>query len=68
MNAAGWSRWDAVQPVDNVSYEEYRNYGPGAATGARTNFSSQLTAPIKATDLFGKKFEKEAWVDAEYLS
>ena len=64
----GWSRWDAVQSVENVFYKEYKNYGPGAAVGHRANFSSQLTAPIKAVDILGKRFEKEVWVDADYLS
>jgi pectinesterase len=44
-----------------------QNYGPGANVAARANFSSQLSAPIKATDIFGTKFEKENWVDADYL-
>ncbi|CAO2658628.1 Nn.00g063510.m01.CDS01 [Neocucurbitaria sp. VM-36] len=68
MKPEGWSRWDAVQSVENVFYKEYKNYGPGAAIGHRANFSSQLTAPIKASDILGKKFEKEYWVDADYLS
>lgn len=62
----GWSRWDAVQPVDNVVFEEYKNYGPGAA-GPRANFSSQLSKPIKIEDVLGSKFKKENWVDAAYL-
>jgi pectinesterase len=62
----GWSRWDAVQPLDNVVYEEYKNYGPGAA-GPRANFSSQLSKPIKAEDVFGRNFEQEFWVDPAYL-
>lgn len=67
VNPEGWSRWDAVQSVENVFYKEYKNYGPGADTHLRANFSSQLSAPIKATDLFGKRYEKEVWVDADYL-
>ncbi|OAL48612.1 pectin lyase-like protein [Pyrenochaeta sp. DS3sAY3a] len=63
----GWSRWDAVQSLENVYYKEYKNYGPGAAVGARANFSSQLSAPIKPADILGRKFEKESWVDNEYL-
>ncbi|KAJ4344961.1 hypothetical protein N0V95_006074 [Ascochyta clinopodiicola] len=62
----GWSRWDSVQPVDNVVYEEYKNYGPGAA-GLRANFSSQLRKPVKAEDVFGPSFENEFWVDTNYL-
>ncbi|KAJ4994292.1 pectin methylesterase [Stagonosporopsis vannaccii] len=62
----GWSRWDAVQPLDNVVYQEYKNNGPGAA-GLRANFSSQLSKPIKIEDVFGRNFEKEVWVDTNYL-
>ena len=62
----GWVRWDAVQPLDNLVYQEYKNYGPGAA-GPRANFSSQLNKPIAIQDVFGQDFAKEAWVDAAYL-
>lgn len=62
----GWSRWDNVQPVDNVVYQEYKNFGPGVA-GLRANFSSQLSKPITIESVFGKDFRQEVWVDAEYL-
>jgi pectinesterase len=64
----GWSTWDATQSVANVYYKEYRNYGPGAGTALRANFSSQLTEPIKIREILGEGFEKEIWVDTEYLS
>ncbi|KAF1833369.1 carbohydrate esterase family 8 protein-like protein [Decorospora gaudefroyi] len=67
VRPAGWSRWDNVQSTDDVVYGEYENYGPGAQVAARANFSSQLSAPIQAVDLFGAKFKKESWVDADYL-
>ncbi len=57
----GWSRWDAVQPLDNVVYQEHKNYGPGAV-GPRANFSSQLSRPVEIGDVFGSGFEKEFWV------
>ena len=63
----GWARWDAVQSTDNVVYEEYKNFGPGADMGMRANFSREIDRPYKATDLFGKNFEKEVWVDGDYL-
>jgi pectinesterase len=63
----GWARWDNTQSTDNIVYQEYKNYGPGANIVARANFSSQAVAPIKASDLFGKNFKKENWVDADYL-
>lgn len=62
----GWSTWDSVQPVNNIVYEEYKNFGPGA-TGPRANFSSKLTKPLKIDDVFGRSFEKELWVDTSYL-
>jgi pectinesterase len=49
-----------------VVYQEYKNYGPGA-TGARVNFSSQASKPVKAGDILGTMFVKETWVDADYL-
>ncbi|KAF2025477.1 carbohydrate esterase family 8 protein-like protein [Setomelanomma holmii] len=67
VSPAGWSRWDAVQSVENVVYEESNNFGPGAAIQQRANFSSQLTGPIKIEAIFGKRFEKEVWVDENYL-
>ncbi|KAF3906145.1 Pectinesterase [Dactylellina cionopaga] len=66
VNPAGWSRWDAVQPVDNLYYREYKNSGPGSF-GIRANFSAELKAPIKAVDILGKHFEREYWVDTSYL-
>ncbi|KAF1849806.1 carbohydrate esterase family 8 protein [Cucurbitaria berberidis CBS 394.84] len=68
VKSEGWSRWDAVQSVENVFYKEYKNHGPGAAVRSRANFSSQLTAPIKVSEILGKRFEKEFWVDVDYLS
>lgn len=62
----GWSRWDDVQPVNNIVYEEYNNRGPGSI-GPRANFSSHLSKAIKIEDLFGRSFGKESWVDTSYL-
>jgi pectinesterase len=67
VKPAGWSRWDSTQSVDEVFYKEYNNYGPGANVDARVDFSSQLDKKIKASDLFGRNFEKENWVDKNYL-
>lgn len=61
-----WSRWDKVQSVENVVFEEYKNHGPGA-TGPRANFSSQLTKAVKIDDLFGHTFGTEHWVDVNFL-
>lgn len=63
----GWSRWDEIQSVENVVFGEYKNYGTGAGVQMRANFSSQLNKPIKIEDVLGKKFQKDFWVDADYL-
>ncbi|PNS14347.1 hypothetical protein CAC42_6860 [Sphaceloma murrayae] len=63
----GWSRWDTVQPLNNVFYREYKNYGPGAQTGARANFSAQLSSAVMPSDVLGRGFGNEAWVDSAYL-
>jgi pectinesterase len=67
VKAEGWSKWDTVQSVDNVGYREYKNFGPGAGVGARANFSSQLEKSIGAEEVLGKRFEREEWVDTNYL-
>lgn len=63
----GWSRWDSTSSVDHVVYREYKNYGPGANTSERVPWSSQATSLITPTDMFGSNFEKESWVDTDYL-
>ncbi|KAL1797136.1 hypothetical protein ACET3X_003742 [Alternaria dauci] len=63
----GWARWDNTQSTEDIDYREYQNYGPGANTAARANFSTQAVAPIQASDILGKDFQKENWVDADYL-
>ncbi|KAH9876219.1 hypothetical protein J1614_004098 [Plenodomus biglobosus] len=64
----GWRRWDNTQPLDNVYYREFQNYGPGANVTARVEWSGQLDKEVKATELLGEGFEKENWVDGTYLS
>ncbi|KAI9149065.1 Pectinesterase [Paramyrothecium foliicola] len=66
VDPSGWKRWDDVQPVDNVVFAEYQNFGPGAE-GERANFTTQLDQPVKLVDLFGPGFETESWVDSAYL-
>ncbi|EOA92247.1 hypothetical protein ACJQWK_03165 [Exserohilum turcicum] len=67
VKPTGWEKWDSVQSLDNIAYQEYKNSGPGAGTSNRVPWSSQASAAIKASDLFGSKYEKESWVDMDYL-
>lgn len=62
----GWSRWDDVQPIGKVVYGEYKNYGPGAK-GPRAGFSEEIEKVVKMENVFGRAFEKEFWIDVDYL-
>jgi pectinesterase len=62
----GWARWDEVQPVGNVRYGEYKNYGPGAK-GMRAGFGEEIGEVMKMEEVFGRGFEREGWVDVDYL-
>ncbi|SFE16706.1 pectinesterase [Chitinophaga sp. CF118] len=39
----GWHNWDKVTNEQTARYAEYKNTGPGAATGKRVAWSRQLT-------------------------
>ncbi|KAH7311298.1 pectin lyase fold/virulence factor [Stachybotrys elegans] len=66
VHPSGWSRWDDVQPVNNLEYAEYNNFGPGAM-GERADFSTKLDTPKKIEELLGPDYEQESWVDTRYL-
>src|SRR5665213_3030371 len=44
LNPAGWSAWGRGDTTPLAFYAEYKNTGPGAATGQRVPWSHQLTA------------------------
>jgi pectinesterase len=39
----GWANWNNTESYKTARYAEYQNYGPGAATSQRVNWSKQLT-------------------------
>jgi pectinesterase len=39
----GWSNWNQTENYKTTRYAEYKNYGPGAATEQRVQWSKQLT-------------------------
>ncbi|GMF30545.1 unnamed protein product [Phytophthora lilii] len=63
----GWTTWDSTSSTANVTFKEYNNSGPGAATANRVAFSGQLDAPVAITELLGEGYETEWWVDTNYL-
>uniref|UniRef100_A0AAV1TE27 Pectinesterase n=1 Tax=Peronospora matthiolae TaxID=2874970 RepID=A0AAV1TE27_9STRA len=66
VNATGWAKWQD-NSTDNVYFGEFNNSGPGAATGARVNFSRQLTAAVDIKQLLGDNYATQWWVDLPYL-
>jgi pectinesterase len=39
----GWAKWNNADTYINSRYAEYKNFGPGAATTLRENWTKQLT-------------------------
>jgi pectinesterase len=39
----GWANWNQTENYKTTRYNEYQNYGPGAAINQRVNWSKQLT-------------------------
>ncbi|KAG8982629.1 hypothetical protein FRB94_003376 [Tulasnella sp. JGI-2019a] len=61
---AGWSIWsDATPLIDNVTYGEYHNTGPGAWNPDRATFATLLTAPITIDTVLNST----SWIDSAYL-
>jgi pectin methylesterase-like acyl-CoA thioesterase len=69
----GWSVWSTAvngsTNIDNVTFAEYGNYGPGSVLeeGPRANFSVQFPAPVEIESILGPAFRDEWWVDTNYL-
>ncbi|CAI5708103.1 unnamed protein product [Hyaloperonospora brassicae] len=66
VNPAGWSKWRNDDPT-KLYFREFNNFGPGAATGHRANFSQQLNKAVDIKELFGNSYKSEWWVDPSYL-
>lgn len=45
----GWGNWNNTENYKTTRYAEYNNYGPGAATVARLDWTKQLTGEQAAT-------------------
>ncbi|KAL1310495.1 hypothetical protein AAFC00_000783 [Neodothiora populina] len=72
VNTKGWNIWNSGdERTDHVQFEEFGNTGPGSYPTdgkARASFSSQLTKPRTIEEIIGDRYEREWYVDAEYLS
>ncbi|KAG7388479.1 hypothetical protein PHYBOEH_007851 [Phytophthora boehmeriae] len=67
INPEGWKPWNNVSSTDNVYYKEFNNSGLGATPDKRAAFSGQLTEAVGITEILGKDFASEWWVDSNYL-
>lgn len=67
VNPKGWSTWDATSSTANVTFMEFNNSGPGAATDQRVPFSGQLNASVAITDILGANYASEHWVDMNFM-
>ncbi|KAB8295956.1 hypothetical protein EYC80_008776 [Monilinia laxa] len=70
IKAAGWSVWSkTLNNTDHVTFEEYRNTGPGSISseGPRASFSSSAKSPIAIESVLGSGYLNEWWVDSSYL-
>ncbi|OWZ08513.1 Pectinesterase [Phytophthora megakarya] len=67
VSPEGWAAWDDATSTADVYFKEFNNSGPGGNTDKRVEFSGQLDAPVAITDILGKGYEDEWWVDKNFL-
>ncbi|KZO94647.1 carbohydrate esterase family 8 protein [Calocera viscosa TUFC12733] len=72
LNPAGWSIWDPApnENIENVTFVEYENYGPGEWNSQRANFSTLLNtsaedAPYTIGSVLGSDYL--SWIDVRYV-
>ncbi|KAL4168545.1 hypothetical protein KRP22_011944 [Phytophthora ramorum] len=67
INPQGWQTWNKDNNTGNVYFKEFNNIGAGAATDERVAFGGQLTASVDITEILGKDYKSNWWVDASFL-
>lgn len=66
IDPKGWSKWTEESPLDNLYYGEYQNYGPGANTFQRVNWTSfhNITDSEIAKQFTVREFiQGQEWLD-----
>ena len=43
IHAAGWDDWGKIDSHDSIKFYEFQNFGPGAKSNQRVNFSKELS-------------------------
>jgi len=67
IDPAGWAIWNVGdERIDEVSYGEFGNKGPGAK-GERAAFARELEAPVQVETVLGEGFAGDKYVDSRYL-
>lgn len=64
VQPSGWYDWSST-PKDNLVYRELNNYGPGAATDKRVDWSVDVTGNPKMLQNFtvGEFINKDGWIN-----
>ncbi|KAJ9132263.1 Pectinesterase [Pleurostoma richardsiae] len=69
IEAAGWEQWSKSDPrTDGVLFGEMSNYGPGASTGSRASFATQLTAADAVQFEVANFFSSTSWINMTLVS
>ena len=43
IHAAEWDDWGKIDAHDSIKFYEFQNFGPGAKSNQRVNFSKELS-------------------------
>ncbi|KAL2812649.1 hypothetical protein BJX63DRAFT_241463 [Aspergillus granulosus] len=63
IHPEGWNPWDKAPNFGNIFYAEYGNFGPGADTTHRVEWSHQLDAPVSIDECV---IDWDEFVDIQY--
>ncbi|TDH65981.1 uncharacterized protein CCR75_005755 [Bremia lactucae] len=67
VDPKGWSAWDDKMTTKNAYFKEFNNTGPGAKLDERVEFSGQLDAAKKMSEILGEGLANYWWVDTKYF-
>ncbi|ROW11995.1 hypothetical protein VPNG_05195 [Cytospora leucostoma] len=66
INETGWGIWSESAPqTDHVTFQEFRNYGPGAGIKERASYSSQRNSSLEIGQILGSDYKE--WVDPLFV-
>lgn len=67
ISPAGWAIWNVGdERLDNITFAEYGNKGPGAK-GQRASFAEKIETPVAIETVLGDGWAGAKYVDARFL-